>query len=426
MALGPLADEGTFSSHARFQNEAEPRRRRGVRHFGVHLFAVLTAALAGIIPLSGQAADPFEINVIVPLTGTVSFIGQAEAGTLKVLEGVVNKSGGINGRPVKFVIQDDQSDPKTAVQLFDVVMAKKVSVVLGSTLTSACNAFEALAKDGPVVYCFSPGIHPAEGSYLFSSGLSTVDLLLASARYFRSQGWHKIAIIVSNDASGQDAERGIDAAFNASRGYTIVDRESFNITDLNIFAQMARIKASGAQALVAWSIGTPIATVLRDIAAQGLDVPVEISSANATFEQMHAYASFMPKNLYFSFTAAMTPGQLPDGPVKNTVQEYQAAFKAAGISSDNAYTLAWDAGAIVIDAYRKLGVNATAAQIRAYIAGLRGWVGIDGRYDFRAIPQRGIGVNNAIVGRWDPAKGTWIGVSKLGGEPLATMSHKRK
>ena len=40
-------------------------------------------------------------------------------------------------------------------------LAQKVPVVLGSTLTASCEAMEPLVKNGPVMYCFSPGIYPA-------------------------------------------------------------------------------------------------------------------------------------------------------------------------------------------------------------------------------------------------------------------------
>ncbi|HXF34105.1 MAG TPA: hypothetical protein VN603_05990, partial [Candidatus Acidoferrales bacterium] len=71
-----------------------------------------------------------------------------------------------------------------------------------------------------------------------------------------------------------------------------------------------------------------------------------------------------------------------------------------------------------VAAFRKLGTNATATQIRDFIANLKGWTGINGPYDFRAVPQRGLDVKAAVVVRWDTAKGTWIGVSKPGGAPL--------
>lgn len=389
-----------------------------VRSLHLRALALGAALILGIVPLASGAAEPFEINAILPVTGPASFLGKEEAQTLGVIEQSVNKGGGINGRPIKFAIQDDQSNPQLAVQLMNGVIAKKVSVVLGSSLVAVCNAMAPLAKDGPVEYCFSPGVHPAEGGYVFSSSISTADLLVASAKYFSARGWHKIAIITSNDATGQDAERGIDAAFNAASGETIVDREHFNTTDVSVAAQLAHIKSTDAQAVIAWSTGTPIATIFRGMTEAGIDLPIETTNGNGTYAQMKAYAAFLPKQLYFPVIPAMAPDQLQNGPVKRAVTGYLDGFKAIGARPDVGQSLAWDPALLVVDAYKKLGLNATASQIRDYLTALRGWAGVAGLYDFRAIPQRGVGTDNAVMARWDAAKNSWVAVSKLGGDPL--------
>ena len=77
----------------------------------------------GTLPVAGGAADPFEINAILPLTGPASFLGKEEAQTLGAIESSVNKTGGVRGRQIKFVVQDDQSNPQIAVQLMNAVMA---------------------------------------------------------------------------------------------------------------------------------------------------------------------------------------------------------------------------------------------------------------------------------------------------------------
>ena len=69
----------------------------------------------------------------------------------------------------------------------------------------------------------------------------------------------------------------------------------------------------------------------------------------------------------------------------------------------------------MLDAYKHLGFDATPAAIRAYIAGLQGFVGINGVYDFKAIPQRGIGIEWLVMIRWDKNKQSTVGVSKPGG-----------
>lgn len=70
---------------------------------------------------------------------------------------------------------------------------------------------------------------------------------------------------------------------------------------------------------------------------------------------------------------------------------------------------------MIVEALRKLGTNASAENVRTYIATQRNWAGVDGLYDFRAVPQRGIGPNSVVIVRWDTGRDTWIGASRLGG-----------
>ena len=384
---------------------------------------LITAALAlavTAVPLAGRAADPFEVNAILPVTGAGAFLGKEESEALALIETLTNKTGGIGGRPIKFVIQDDQSNPQIAVQLTNGVIAKNVAVVLGSSLVSNCNAMVPLLKNTTAMYCFSPGIHPPDGSFAFSSNISTDDLMQASARYLSLRGLKKIALIASTDATGQDAERGIEAAFGdrGQYGTTIVAHEHFNPSDLSVTAQMTRIKASGAQALMAWTTGTAAATLLRGVSDVGLTIPVITSEGNLTYAQMKAYAAFMPKELLFPAPPAAALDQLAPGAVRSAVQSYVDAFKAGGVRPDIGQCLAWDPAMLVVAALKKLGPNATGEQIRAYIAALKGYVGVNGEYDFKAVPQRGLGVDAVVMVRWDAGKDGWTGVSKLGGAPL--------
>jgi hypothetical protein len=100
------------------------------------------------------------------------------------------------------------------------------------------------------------------------------------------------------------------------------------------------------------------------------------------------------------------------------VHTFLEAFKAIGQKPDAGDDEAWDAGLIVIDAFKKVGLDASATQIQNYISTLRGWVGTNGVYDFVATPQRGVGLESLIVERWDAQKDAWVGVSRSGGWPL--------
>lgn len=368
------------------------------------------------------AAEPFLIYAILPLTGSAAFLGKEEATALSVLERSVNRGGGIAGRPLTYVVRDDQSNAQISVELTNDAMAKKVPVILGSGLVSSCNAMAPLvAAGGPVVYCLSPGIHPPPGSFVFSANASTFDFIATSIAYMRERGWRKIAIVTSTDATGQDAERGIDAAVGAAENggaLSIVAREHFNTADLSVAAQIAHIKSSGAQAAILWTTGPALGTLIRESVQGGLAIPLFTSAGNLNYAQLQGYAAFMPDDLYMAAPSWADPSHNPDPAVRANIAAYLGAFKAAGVRPDEGEALAWDPAALVVEALRKLGPAATATQIRDYISGLHNWLGVNGRYDFGAVPQRGIGRSSLIVVRWDNAHGDLIAVSKPGGIPI--------
>ena len=384
--------------------------------------AVLAAAAMPAASPSAMAADDYEINVILPLSGGASFLGKAEQQSLQLVEKSTNETGGIQGKQLKFIFQDDQSSPQTAVQLASQVVAAKPAVMLGSSIVAMCNAMAPLMASGPVQYCMSPGIHPTAGSYTFTSSVSTHDLGRALVRYYRMKGWTRIAIITSTDASGQDADKGFNQilAEPENKDIQVVSHQHFNPTDVSVSAQIEAIKAAAPQALIAWSTGGPIATIFKSIAQAGLDVPVGTTDGNMTFAQMSQYAAFLPKDLYIPAAEWVTYGNASatDPGVAKAQARFAEVFKAAGQTPDVASALSWDPAVIVVEALRKLGPKATATELRDYLAKLGSYAGIDGVYDFTKEAQRGLTVDDAIVTRWDAAQKTWAPVSKPAGAPL--------
>jgi branched-chain amino acid transport system substrate-binding protein len=382
--------------------------------------ALGVALLALCLPPKSWAADAFDVDVILPLTGSGTFIGHGELQALQALEASVNKSGGIAGRPLHFVVQDDQSNPQTSVQLAGAIIAKKAAVILGPASVGTCGAVAPLVKDGPVMYCFSPGLHPPPGSYAYSSSISTRDEIVAAVRYLRERGWTKIAVITSTDATGQDAEEALNDAFALpeNRNVLVADREHFNPSDVSVSAQMSRVKGSGAQALIAWTTGTPAGTIFRGIVESGLDVPVLTANGNANHAEMKQYAQVLPRELYFSSEPCIAFDKVTDRASRAAIGAFYDGMQSVGAQGDFIASTAWDPALVVVTALRKVGPNATAVQLRDAIDHLKGFVGADGPYDFQASPQRGLSAESAYIVRWDADKGTWIGVSKAGGIPI--------
>jgi branched-chain amino acid transport system substrate-binding protein len=381
--------------------------------------AILVALAAFVVaqrPASG--ADPVDLPAILSLSGPAAFIGGEQQKTLAAIEREVNAHGGIRGRQIHFVVQDDQSSPAIGVQLVNALAAKKVPAIFGPTTSGVCSAVYPIVRDnGPVIYCYAPGIHPAPGSYAFSATVGSRDVATVIARWVRLKGWTKVAIISSTDASGQDFERGFDAALAEPDNATLklVAREHFAVSDLTVAAQLARIKTAQPQVLIAWTAGTGFGTVMHAVKDAGLNVPIVGGNGNMIPQQLAQYADFLPADVYFPGGRGMSAEGTGAGPVRDKQTAYFNAMKAAGIKVSFPNFAAWDATYLMLDAYSDLGFDITAQQMRDSIRGRHGWVGMNGIYDFRDAEQRGVGPMNAVIDRYDAARGVFIPASRPGG-----------
>jgi branched-chain amino acid transport system substrate-binding protein len=387
-----------------------------------------TLALACLLAASGTASaadNAFPIDVVVPLTGGGAFLGSVQKRIIGETETVINREGGVHGTPVQFVFHDDQSSPQLAVQLTSEILASHPPIVLGSTISAICNAMTPLMSQGPVHWCFSPSVRPVEGGYEFTSQIASRDQQRALLRYFRAQGWTRIALITTTDASGQDADKSYQTLVKLPEfaDIALVEDTYFNPADVSIAAQIARIAAAKPQVVISWATAAAGATVFRGLVQAGIDLPTAASGSNMTYGQMTEYAAFLPKQLYFGVSAWAAHGD-PKIDLPPAVLAEQAKFfammKAAGLHPDASSDIGWDTERIAVSALNALPPGADAAALHDYLLKLKGYSGIDGVYDFVKVPQRGLDVGNALVVRWDPGAKDWVPVSKLTGVPLGS------
>lgn len=389
----------------------------------LRLVTSATIALATCAAGPSPSTAPFLINVIVSESGPAAFLGKSEATALHVLESKVNREGGIRGQPIHFEVSDDQSRPQIAVQLMDAVIAKHAAVVLGGTLIATCGAMAPLTAGGSLVeYCLSPGVPTTPEGNVFASFMSLESYWAGVLHYLNLRGLRRIALFSAIDATGQRTERVIDKLFasGVEGGLQLVVREHFDLNDVSVAAQAGHIKASNPQVVLVLVTGPALGTVFRGLNDTGLDIPVLTSSANANPDQLKPYASFIPSeylltgNLY-----DLPPQELRSAAARRPVEEFLQAYHTEGVDPTPPSVTAWDPAGIVVSAFRKLGTAATAAQIKNYVAGLRGYAGVTGAYDFpRLNDQHGLTAESAlVVVRWDPKNAVFVPVSKIGGIP---------
>jgi branched-chain amino acid transport system substrate-binding protein len=391
--------------------------------------AAVVSALLILANFAGApgAETPYEINAILPLSGGGAFLGKSEQEGLGALEATINATGGIRGRNVKFIVSDTQTSGQVGLQLVNGLIAKHVAFFIDGAPSTVCNSSIPLVeKAGPLDFCLSPLIYPAPRSYVFASGATSNDLIAVAIRFYRLRGFKRIATISTTDTSGQSNDRAVALAMARpeNRDVRIVASEHFNPTDISVTAQLTRMLAARPEALIVSTTGAPLGTVLRGLKDSGADLPVITGNGNMTYTQMEAYASILPRDLYFTSLRGILPAGTLKGPLRDAQAVYVNAFRKQHMRPDIGQSLIWDPVTLIVEALRSIGPAATAEQLHAYVLSQHSWVGTNGVYDFASGDQRGLGDGAIVVARWDAATSTWTQVSAPKGLPNTRTNAK--
>ena len=105
---------------------------------------ILTLTGLGLAALSAPVkAQDITIAVAGPMTGPVASIGEQMKRGAETAAVAINDAGGVNGRKIKIVIEDDACDPKQAVAIANRIVGQQIKYVDGH----ACSGSSIPAAD---------------------------------------------------------------------------------------------------------------------------------------------------------------------------------------------------------------------------------------------------------------------------------------
>jgi branched-chain amino acid transport system substrate-binding protein len=108
---------------------------------------ILATLLAATALTGAQAADPIKIGVVTPLSGTYAGIGQQVRWGLDLATKEVNAAGGIMGRQIELIYEDEEANPAVAVQKADkLFQVNKVDFLTGTVNSGSTLAVGQVAE----------------------------------------------------------------------------------------------------------------------------------------------------------------------------------------------------------------------------------------------------------------------------------------
>lgn len=146
---------------------------------GIGALAVSGSRPFSLAHAAGFVADrPLKIGFIVPLTGPIAPEGEAMQRGLQLGLERLNAAGGIGGKPVELVTQDNQSQPSMAATVAKkFIQQEKVDIIVGTVTFDETTAVRALAaRSGTPFVTLEAGSYAAPGTPSLACGASVITL----------------------------------------------------------------------------------------------------------------------------------------------------------------------------------------------------------------------------------------------------------
>src|SRR6266540_645696 len=305
---------------ARSQGSATPTRPGGVpmARLSVSSMLVVVLAICAASPTSAQPGEPIKVGVIQPLSVPVASSGNYVRMGADIARDWLNARGGVLGRQIQLLIEDNKSDPKEAASAAEkLIVRDKVPVIMGawgSSMTLA--AMPKLEEYGVpmVVETSSASTVTKRGNpWVFRISPPSEMEALGLEKYLKDLGIKKADFLAVNTDWGRGAVAAFgDVLKRAGAGVGATEFMDQAATDMN--AQITKIKADSGDTLFLTTSVEQITLVLKQAQEQRLVMKVITTGGSSSPSQLIKQAGAAAEGTYhILFFLPWFPEAMPDG-----------------------------------------------------------------------------------------------------------------
>jgi branched-chain amino acid transport system substrate-binding protein len=294
---------------------------------------VATAAiLAGGVVTGVKAQETIKIGVTQPLTGAFAASGNYVAQGAKIAEDQINNAGGVLGKKIQLIVEDNKSNPTEAVSTVEKLIQKdKVPVLVGawsSTLTLAVMPKLEEYRVPMVVETSSSGKITTSGNpYIFRISPTSAMEAKAFQPLVAKMGIKKASFLYTNNDFGIGSANEFSNMLKAN-GVAIGVMETMDPKATDFSAQLAKIKASGSDTLFVTTAVEQLTLILKQAKEQQLNVRIISCGGSNSPDQLIEQAGDAANG---SFHTTFFPPWFPEVTKNPDVSKrYMAEWKKRG------------------------------------------------------------------------------------------------
>ena len=293
----------------------------------VLVVAVLGAVIIWQTRLSTESKE-LAIGAIDPLTGPFAAYGAPVRDGMLLAVDEINAKGGISGRKIKLLLEDDGGDPKVSVNAFTkLATVSKVPVIIGPLSSGSSMATAPLADRYRVVQLstLAGTIDLTNaGDYVFriypSSEIGSRYIAKVAIDRFKAK---RVAVLYPNNPFGVTSNKFVTEVMKQS-GVEVVAVETFKDGDRDFRSQLSKIKQAKPDVILCSAYYEEGAQILVQATQLGLTVPV--LGEDGWFGPIAAIAGNALRNLYFA-NVAFGPEFKENQPMQQFIAVFSERFK---------------------------------------------------------------------------------------------------
>ena len=353
------------------------------------ILTMLFGFMAGTLAF---AAPPVKIGGLFSVSGPAAFLGEPERNTAQMVVDEINKTGGIKGRKLELVVIDTQGDPAKAVQgVNKLIKNDKVVAIIGpSTTGDSMAVIPVVEKAGiPLISCAAGSkITEPVKKWVFKTAQNDGLAVAKIYEYLNKQKINKIAILTVSDGFGSSGREQLVAHAKAF-GINIISNETYGPKDTDMTAQLTKIRAGGAQAIICWGTNPGPAVVARNVKQLGIKLPLFMSHGVSS-KKFIELAGPAAEGIILPSGRVIVANQIPktDHQKKALLSYVNGYKKVYKVEGDHFGGHAWDAMMLLKDAIEKAGDNPSA--IRDQLEKTAKFAGIGGTFSYSAQDHAGL------------------------------------
>jgi len=313
------------------------------------------------------SGEPIKIGQITPLTGGAALDGQHVSNGAQLAVDEINAAGGVLGRPIELIVEDGKADPTESINAAEKLLTRdEVNVLLGCWASSATLAVIPVVEEYEIPFV----VEISTNSSITQQGVPWV-FRTSSNEALNSQflggtavnklGFSKIAYLAVNNDWGRGAAENYTNIIEQEGGEVVLTEFS-DASEVNFYAILNRVAASGADGMVVTHSLSTMSNIFRQMREIELDIPV-LLTGGYTLEAMGEAAggdlSIYDGVYALGYTVPAAIGVMDN--VTAFVENYQAAYPEDPISRGSAN--GYDAIYVIAEAIRIAG-NTEPAAIR--------------------------------------------------------------